>query len=217
MTRIGVSAFKNCTGLTCFTIPNSIIGIDGEAFEGDKINELIIEDGETTLTLSSRFPYYLTTLYLGRTVTGSPFTNHRELLNVTIGDRITSIDAKAFAGSLTRENSTVTIGKNVTEIGDSAFYGCKGTLTINSDLDNFLSSEEGGFSGAQFKEIIVSDNVTKICKFAFADMVNLRKVTLGKSVNRVLSNAFSGCIHLTELYCQPTTPPSCVTKATWRL
>ena len=42
-------------------------------------------------------------------------------------------------------------------------------------------------------------------------MVDLRKVTLGKSVNRVLSNAFKGCIHLSELYCNPTTPPACVT------
>jgi hypothetical protein len=150
-------------------------------------------------------------VYLGRNLYSNSFADCSRLTSLTIGDSVTSIDAKAFSGSLTAENSTVTIGKNVTEIGDSAFYNCSGKLIINSDIDNFLSSEEGGFCGAKFSEIVIGDNVTKICKFAFADMVDLRKITLGKSVNRVLTKAFAGCIHLTELYCKPTTPPSCVT------
>ena len=168
----------------------------------------MIEDGAKTLSMPS-LSIPLETLYLGRNLSSTPFANMSTLTSVTIGDSVTSINARAFYKSLTAENSIVTIGKNVTEIGDSAFFNSKGTLTINSNIDNFLSSEEGGFSGAKFSEIVVGDSVERICKFAFADMTNLRKITLGRSVNRILGNAFSGCIHLTEMYCQPTTPPAC--------
>ncbi len=212
VTSIGSYAFENCTGLTSIEIPNSITNIEEYVFRGcSGIKDFVIEDGATTLSLSFQYlpPSSLETLYLGRNLSSTPFAYMSTLTSVTIGDSVTSINARAFYKSLTADNSTVTIGKNVTEIGDSAFFNSKGTLTINSNIDNFLSSEEGGFSGAKFSEIVVGDSVERICKFAFADMTNLRKITLGRSVNRILGNAFSGCIHLTEMYCQPTTPPAC--------
>ena len=198
-------AFYDCKSLKKIILGNGVKENGQNAFQYCSVTNLVIEDGEEPLTLSS-LPS-TDTLYLGRNLgTNLPYCK-----NVTIGDGVTSIVRKGFYNSLRSEGSNVIMGKNVAEIGDSAFYGCKGKLTINSDLDNFLSSEEGGFSGAKFSEIVIGDNVTKIGKFAFADLVDLRKITLGKSVNRVLTKAFAGCIHLTELYCQPTTPPACVT------
>lgn len=95
--------------------------------------ELIIEDGTSTLSLSSNaFGYNtrkLKKLYLGRNIThnqssGGPFeycnTSTHTLQNVEIGDRVTSIPANTFERCSAMES--IIIGSRVTSIGKDAFY-----------------------------------------------------------------------------------------------
>lgn len=225
---ISNSAFSGCTGLTSIEIPNSVTSIYGFAFQGcsslESISLPFVGDKPHSSSDTYQYPFgyiFGTSSYEGgmetkqqyygnstSSTTSSTYHIPRSLKSVKItGSSYIPTGAFYNCAGLT----SIELSNSVTTIGDSAFFGCQGTLTINSDLDNFPSSEEGGFCGAKFSEIVIGDNVTKIGKFAFADLVKLKKITLGKSVNRVLSNAFTGCVNLSELYCQPTTPPACVT------
>lgn len=50
VTRIGSSAFSNCTNLKTVTIPNGVINIDGKAFqECNNLTSITLPDGLTSI------------------------------------------------------------------------------------------------------------------------------------------------------------------------
>ncbi|MDE6681865.1 MAG: leucine-rich repeat domain-containing protein, partial [Muribaculaceae bacterium] len=104
VTSIGDDALYGCSGLTSVTIPNSVISIGGSAFsECTSLNKLTIEDGKTPIYLGCTFSNCpLETLYLGRNYNspeyGYPFRDITELVQLTIGGLVTSIDPRAFNG-----------------------------------------------------------------------------------------------------------------------
>lgn len=132
VTSIGNYAFNDCK-FEKLTIPNKVTSIGESAFSSGA-EELIIEDGTSTLSLSnSAFGYdtrKLKKLYLGRNIThnqssGGPFeycyTSTHTLQNVEIGDRVTSIPANTFYRCSAMES--ITIGSKVSSIGKDAFDG----------------------------------------------------------------------------------------------
>lgn len=79
VTSIGDDAFRNCSGLTSVTIPNSVTSIGHEAFR--------ICSGLTSVTI----PNSVTS------IGSSAFYGCSGLTSVTIGNSVTSIDYMAFA------------------------------------------------------------------------------------------------------------------------
>ena len=122
VTSIGDGAFRNCTGLTSVTIPNSVTNIGEQAFYGCS--------GLTSVTI----PNSVTSIGDGafRACTG--------LASITIPDSITSIakDAFQFCSSLT----SITIPNSVSNIGDYAFRRCTGltSVTIEAETPPTLGS-----------------------------------------------------------------------------
>ena len=116
VTSIGKYAFRDCSGLTSVTIPNSVTSIGGYAFYGCS--------GLTSVTI----PNSVTS------IGGSAFYGCSGLTSVTIGNSVTSIGESAFSGC--SGLTSVTIGNSVTSIGDYAFCGCSGlhSLTIGSGV-----------------------------------------------------------------------------------
>ena len=102
VTSIGGDAFRNCSGLTSVTIPNSVTSIGNSAFSDCS--------GLTSVTI-------------GNSVTSIgkyAFANCSGLTSVTIGSGVTSIGNAAFeeCSGLT----SVTIPNSVTSIGNTALY-----------------------------------------------------------------------------------------------
>ena len=107
---IGDSAFKDCSGLTSVTIPNSVTSIGSCAFQNCR--------GLTSVTI----PSSVTSIGKGA------FDNCRGLTSVTIPDGVTSIGAYAFYNC--RGLTSVTIGNSVKSIGSYAFYYCDSLTSV---------------------------------------------------------------------------------------
>ena len=115
---IGSMAFYGCEGLTELTIPGSVTEIGQQAFDMCKnLRFLRIENGEAELKFSAS-PNYLNNafqnspleeVYLGRNFSfnnSSPFAIFETLKSLTLGEEVTSIQAKSFTGCPNLKNVT---------------------------------------------------------------------------------------------------------------
>lgn len=126
--EIGASAFSGCIGLTSITIPNSVTSIGIDAFDGcNNVKELIYAEG-CTVALRT----YLTSI-----------------TSIIIPNSVTSIGSKAFQNS--SNLTTVTIPNSVTTIGDYAFSSCSKLASVT--IPNSVTSI-GNYAFDTVKKII---------------------------------------------------------------
>ena len=133
VTRIGYNAFYDCSGLTSVTIPNSVTSIDKEAFYGcSGLTSVTIGNSVTSIDKEAFFGCSgLTSVTIGNSVTtigDYAFYKCSGLTSVTIPNSVTSIGNNAF--SYCSGLTSVTIGNSVTSIGNNAFSYCSGLTSI---------------------------------------------------------------------------------------
>ena len=104
------------------------------------------------------------------------------LVNVEIGDCVTSIGAITFSGCTSL--SSVTIGNGVTSIGCVAFRDCSGLTSID-----------------------IPSGVTIIDRQTFQNCISLTSVTIGSGVTEIGYEAFQSCSGLNSITIKATTPP----------
>ena len=110
VTRIGESAFRDCTSLTSVTIPNSVTSIGQDAFYGCS--------GLTSVTI----PNSVTS------IGEEAFYKCSGLTSITIGNSVTSIGSNAF--SYCTGLTSVTIPNSVKSIESSTFYRCYSLTSV---------------------------------------------------------------------------------------
>ncbi|MBQ4423010.1 MAG: leucine-rich repeat protein [Clostridia bacterium] len=104
------NAFRNCTRLKSFVIPESVRAIGDNAFYGcTGLQSITIGNGVTSI---GSYAFYGCT----------------GLTSVTIGEGVISIGERVFYGC--RGLSEITIPDSVTSIGGEAFYSCTGLTEI---------------------------------------------------------------------------------------
>ena len=200
VTSIGSSAFSWCTGLTSITIPNSVTSIGGSAFYGCL--------GITKVTI----PNSVTE------INNYAFTRCSSLTSVTIPNSVKRIGSWSFwdCSSLT----SIEIPNSVTSIGKGAFSGCYFEIKefinnsiLDAEANNYwgatiLDSRENGFAikdGLLIKYygnesvITIPNSVTSIGSSAFINCSDLTSVTIPNSVTSIGDQAFSGCKGLTSV------------------
>ena len=196
VTSIGAHAFRDCSGLTSVTIPNSVTSIRYSAFYG--CNELP----------SVTIPNSVTNIGDGA------FRDCSRLASLEIPDGVTSIGSQTFEGcsSLTG----VSIPNSVTSICATAFSYCSGLKDVHiTDIaawcriyfkphtDNRWMLPSGRnlyVNGELLVNLVVPDGVTSIGGYAFYNYTNLTSVTIPSSVTSIGKRAFSGCSGLTGVY-----------------
>ena len=184
ITRIGSSAFNNCTGLTSITIPDSVTSIGDHAFSGcTGLTSITIPDSVTSIE-------------------GSAFKGCTSLTSITIPDSVTSIGNYAFY-DCTRLTS-ITIPDGVTSIGVQTFYNCY-SLTSITIPDGVTSIGDYAFQYCdRLTSITIPDSLTSIGDGAFYYCTSLTSVTIPDSVTSIGERAFYYCTSLTSITYQGT-------------
>ena len=173
VTRIGGSAFANCSSLSRLVIPNSVTSIGESAFwHCFTLSSLVIPNSVTSV---------------GKWA----FEGCISLGSLVIPDGVTSIGDGAFrdCSSLT----SLVIPDGVTSIGDNAFRHCSSLRSIV--IPDSVTSI-GGYAFLDCKSLtslVIPDSVTSIGDNAFRDCCSLKSLVIPNSVTSIGESAFWGC------------------------
>lgn len=204
VTRISNYEFNN-TSIESITIPNSVVEIGTGAFNGcRKLKKVNFEDGREELDIIPDKYSYITTfqdcpiesLYLGRSLSRSPFQGNTHLTSVVVGE-CSSIVSSAFSGCTGL--LSVEISDSVLQIGGGAFENCSELTTFI--FPKFITSISGDiFNGCnKLQSIDIPNSVITIGDGAFYGCESLRSVALPSKLTSIGSSAFSDCKGLTSV------------------
>ena len=182
---IGSYAFSDCTGIRSVYIEESVGSLPSSAF-----------DGCTSLTYAwIDNPYY--TDY---------FSGDNNIESVSFSSNVYGIDSYALKGCEYLEDVSMT--NNVTSMGSAVFSGCT-RLTSVSLSDRLTSIENDTFCDCtSLSSVDIPSGVEDIGNYAFQGCTSLGSITIPSNVSSIGSLAFDGCTRLTDIWADPTTPPS---------
>ena len=173
VTRIGGSAFANCSSLSRLVIPNSVTSIGESAFwHCFSLSSLVIPNSVTSV---------------GKWA----FEGCISLGSLVIPDGVTSIGDGAFRDCSSL--SSVVLPDGVTSIGDNAFRHCSSLRSIV--IPDSVTSI-GGYAFLDCKSLtslVIPDSVTSIGDNAFRDCCSLKSLVIPNSVTSIGESAFWGC------------------------
>ena len=163
-----------------------------------------------SVTIPSSVTYSGTT-YSVTSIGSSAFDDCTGLTSITIPNSVISIGNSAFSNctGLTE----VTIPNSITSIGYYAFSSCSGLTEVNiSDLSAWCKIDFGNsdanplcyakkfkLNGAEIKDLVIPNDITKIKDFAFYDCTGLTSITIPNSVTSIGVGAFYDCTGLTSI------------------
>lgn len=135
VTRIGGSAFKDCKKLTNVSLGANLSEMESAVFENTAITVITIPEKVTKVggglfdkcTTLKTVVWNATACESAGTSSYSVFNNCNSVIELIIGDNVTSIADYTFAGCTNLDK--IVIGKNVASISKSAFGEC-GKLQI---------------------------------------------------------------------------------------
>lgn len=200
LTQIGDSAFKYCTALTEFVIPESTDSIGANAFEGCiKISSIVIPENVTKIGASAfagcEILSDITVNAIKVTTSNQNIFAKCNIKRIIIGDKVSSFPANLFRGAQFSTNAStgeeemisISIPASVETIGDYA-------------LPNI----------ANLQKLIFEDGskLTAIGQYAFYQCVNLTSCNLPDSVTAIGNFAFAGCTKLGSDSAVPFTVPA---------
>lgn len=174
VTDIGSGAFSGCYIAKVNIINNSNCDLDGLTLLDDEVQGVCIKDSSVIHVRKG-----VTDVEIPNTVTNienDAFKNCNNLRKIVLPESLTTIGEGAFYNCSSLES--ITIPKSVTSIGKKSFYRCDSLKTagpIGSGCDY-----EYGWD-------------TSIPSYAFANCVNLKKVTIPKEIVKIGDNIYYGC------------------------
>lgn len=195
VTKIGYSAFADCTQLTAITLPAGLRELGNEAFKGcTALTGVALPDSLTDLgygvfrncsaLTAAEFPAGIAW------ISGSSMLrNCTSLRSVKLPKTVSSLGDYFFAGCTALER--IVLPDSVTEIGSNLFNGCT-ALTDVTLSTNLQAIPANTFYGcASLQKLVAPYAVTKIGKTAFANCTSLTELTLLRNVTEAAADALS--------------------------
>lgn len=194
--RAGSDVFRGCSSLVSLSIPATMTFFGQGAFSYcSALTNLIIEDGETALSISynsnvgnyasSFYDCPLKSVYIGRNIGGG------------CGDYFAKFHCQT---SLTE----LIIGKAVIEIGD--FVGCSKLEHINIPGNVKIILPYAFKDCVKLTDVILNEGLTGIEYNAFDGCTSIQTLLIPSSVQQIGSEAFQNCREITKVYSKATTP-----------
>ena len=192
--RISSSMFYGCSALMGIVIPENVGYIESAAFSGcSALESVIIPDNVISIGKNA-------------------FLNCGSLKNVSIGKSVISIGADAFLGC-TAIDELYFNAKVMSDLGENnnifASIGQQSEgvkVVIGKDVKRipaylFYPSTDSGYTPKIVRVEFEDDSVcARIGAYSFYNLADLESLKIGKAVNAISENAFSGCTALNEIY-----------------
>ena len=228
------TGFKDHLRLTDLTIGPKVTQVNTRDFTGcSDLKNVTILDGESRLNISWYFAdckiQQIEKVHIGRTLgyssTGA-FMQQKSLKEVTIGDKVTSIQYRMFAACSSLKS--IILPRSIKGIGPFAFSGCSSLTSIN--IPSLVTKIYGStFGGCPLDEIIIEDSAPPLVQeeeaeggFApifstnrikklylgrdiisedppFQNNTLLTELTIGNNVTTLGQSIFSGCSALASV------------------
>lgn len=188
MKTIGGSAFESCVSLINIILPSGVESIGSSCFEGCvSLTEIIIPESVESIGIACFSGCTsLTEINVNVSVIPGEFINGCEnITSITLGDKVTTIDYRAFSGTGATE---IIIPDSVTKIGYEAFMESKIKKVQLSQ--NLKSIGYSAFEGLAIEEIVFPDSLEVIGSTAFKD-THLREITISKNIEEIGRSAFA--------------------------
>ena len=178
ISEIKSHAFNNCHSLKIITIPDSVTSIVNYAFEG--------YTGELVVNCNIPKP---------SSEYSSPFIRSR-ITKVTIGANVTSIGDHTFNGCIIEKDRFINMS-SLDEVANNYW----GAIVCDTIQDDGLCIKDNTAIKCipSATDIVIPNNVTKICKRAFDGCKLLTNATIGNSVTSIEHEAFNDCRCLTSI------------------
>ena len=210
VTSIAANAFRNCTGLTSVSIPESVTSIGSASFYG--CNNLTSVTTNSDASFSGASLYFIKDgikyMVLDKnsvSVVANSYSGNVVILeNITYGNTFNVTSIGNFAFNDRTGLTSVTIPSSVTSIGTKAFDGCTNLMKVtlnsnaivsNTNNYNYLSK----IFGSQVSEYVLGEDVTSIGNSAFYGCKGLTWMTIPEGVTSIGSSAFSNCNRLASV------------------
>ena len=173
------------TNLTYVKLPDTVTFIGDRAFSScTSLATLKLGNGLTTIGVGA-------------------FSNCDSIVNLTIPDSVTSIGSSAFYDLDSLKNLTMS-----GEWNTSGWLRYSGTLNNLTLTGTYVRSQRYNVSGDSYdsfyygrgaKNVIISDSVTCIDKYAFESCRYMESISIGSGVTSIGDYAFQSCYSLTTV------------------
>lgn len=171
------NAFKDCKNIKSVSIPSSVLEIGTSAFSGCISLETV------------SIPNGVTSIY------SKAFYNCDSLRQLTIPNSIGSISKDSFENC---DNLNYNEFNNGLYLGNQnnpyfALITAKPCEQLSINNKTVLVAHNALSDNLQIKEVLVSDSVRFIGRYAFMGCKNLTTITFGNGLERIYINAFKDC------------------------
>ena len=188
VTSIGRNSFFNSTQLSSVSLPFGLASIGSSAFEGCKV-----------LT-SIRIPASV------RSISDYAFKNCSALTEVVVPEGVESIGEYAFEGLTNLQSAQ--LPSSIRSLGQQIFKNSTGTAYVKCNIPDAGWGSISSFYNSKFTEVVISEGVESIGKFAFHSCSSIARLSLPYSLRVIYDEAFYNCSGLEDVYCYAINVPN---------
>lgn len=208
--RIGSNAFKGNSNLLSTIIPESVVYIGENAFQGcTKLQNVKIEGDSIRRIGTAAFAQCvsLSEIDLPSSIVSIGSRAFKDCINLTEVQwpcNVCVIEPEVFSHCKNLTNPK--LHPSIQKVGSSAFYGCS-SLSVLPIFEQLDEIGKNAFSLCESLETISIFGPTEIGEGAFSGCKNLYEVELGEKIKTISFSAFVPCEKLDTVKCAATSLP----------